>query len=227
MRDQGTVFVLIAIVVVIAAGFGIYQWWRRKKEADAFIAFATRRGWQYRRHDPSLVKRFRGTPFGRGHSRQAKHVVTGTYRGRQLTAFEYIYKVTRNSGKHQTTQTYRHTVVALPTPAVRPTLQVDREGFGRKLLGVVGVRDLQLESEQFNETFHIDTESDRFAYDILHPRMMEHLLADPRAQSLPFRFERSDLLTWDSSSIDTNSVLVMLDYLCDLLDRVPEFVWKS
>lgn len=117
-------------------------------------------------------------------------------------------------------------VVALSTPAPRPTLEVGREGLGRKLLGFVGVRDLQLESEEFNKTFLIRTEDDKFAYDVLHPRMMEWMLSDERALRTSFRFERGDLLTWDREKIDLPKVQWMLDYLCDVLDRVPGFVWK-
>ena len=130
------------------------------------------------------------------------------------------------SGDDRRTTTYRHTIVSLSLPAARPTLQVGRKGFGRKLLGFVGVRDLQLESEQFNEAFHIKTDDDKFAYDVLHPRMMEWMLNDQRAQSVPFRFERGDLLTWDRDKIDVREVDWMLDYICDVVDQVPSFVWK-
>lgn len=83
---------------------------------------------------------------------------------------------------------------------------MNREDLGRKLLGLVGVRDLQLESEDFNKKFHIRTENDRFAYDILHPRMMEWMLADQRALSSPFRFERGDLVTWTEGRFDPSTV---------------------
>jgi hypothetical protein len=146
-------------------------------------------------------------------------------------AFQYSYKETHGSGNDRRTETYTHTVIALSLPADKPTLQVGREGFGRKLLGFVGVRDLQLESEQFNEAFHIKTSGgtvgEKFAYDVLHPRMMEWMLGDQRALSAPFRFERGDLMTWDRSKIDLPKVQWMLDYLCDVVDQVPSFVWKS
>ncbi len=222
----GLVLLIIAVLVVVGGLIYLAHKARQKKIA-AFTAFAAERGWHYTERDRSLVDRFLGDPFGRGHSRNAEHVLRGEYRGRQVMAFEYSYKETRDSGQDQRTETFRHTVVALSLPAAKPTLQVAREGLGRKLLGFVGVRDLQLESEQFNEAFHIKTDNDRFAYDILHPRMMEWLLGDQRAQRTPFRFERGDLMTWDRSKIDLSKVEWMLDYLCDVVDQVPGFVWKS
>lgn len=223
-----TGYVVLAIVGVLFIGGVMYfQYKARKKKIAQFTAFAAQRGWRYTDRDRSLVNRFVGTPFGQGHGRDAQHVLRGEHRGRQILAFEYSYRETHGSGQDQRTETYTHTVVALSLPAGKPTLQVGREGMGRKLLGLVGVRDLQLESEQFNEAFHIKTDNDRFAYDILHPRMMEWMLADQRAQSVPFRFERGDLMTWDRRRIDLPKVQWMLDYLCDVLDQVPGFVWKS
>jgi hypothetical protein len=96
------------------------------------------------------------------------------------------------------------------------------------MLGFVGVRDLQLESDEFNKAFLISTDNDRFAYDILHPRMMQWMLADQRAMSsLPFRFEGGNLVTWMEGTMDPQRVMYLLDYVCDILDRVPSFVWKD
>lgn len=214
------------LVVVVAAGVLVVRWQLHKRKVAAFIAFAASRGWVYRERDDALADRYLGTPFGQGFGRKAEHVLAGPHRGRSLVAFEYTYKEQHGSGKNRRTVTYRNTVVALGTPAPRPTLEVSREGIGRKLLGLVGIRDLQLESEEFNKSFRIRTEDDKFAYDVLHPRTMEWMLADQRCRDQPFRFERADLLTWRQGSVDPHSVVWMLDYLCDVLDRVPGFVWK-
>ena len=220
-------FWLVLLVVIIAAGVLIVRWQLHKRKVAALTAFAAGRGWVYRERDGNLTERYLGTPFGQGFGKRAEHVLAGSHRGRSLVAFEYTYKEQQGSGKNRRTVTYRNTVLALDTPTARPTLEVSREGIGRKLLGLVGVRDLQLESEEFNKTFHIRTENDKFAYDVLHPRTMEWMLADQRCRDLPVRFERADLVTWRQGSIDPDSVVWMLDYLCDVLDRVPTFVWKA
>ncbi|MCT2586034.1 DUF3137 domain-containing protein [Actinophytocola gossypii] len=246
--DLGNVLLVVGALVVIA-GWTWYQWQARKKKAGEFSTVAAQRGWEYQDVDESRINRFLGTPFGEGHSRRAEHVLRGTYRGRTMQAFEYSYKETRGRGDHiysesykranlragntehisphQDTKTYRFTVVSLLSPAPRPTLEVTREGWGRKLLGMVGVKDLQLESEQFNKTFHIRTNADKFAYDILHPRMMEWMLTDQRAQSIPFRFERGDIVVWDEGRIELAKVDQLLEYASEILDRTPDFVWKD
>jgi hypothetical protein len=223
-----------AMVLLIVGGFALVgliaflQYKAHKKKVAAFAAFAAQRGWQYTERDRSLRDRFLGSPFGKGHGREARHVLHGAHRGRQILAFEYIYKETQNDSNGQSsTRTYYHTVVSASLPSHKPTLEIGREGFGRKLLGLVGVRDLQLESEQFNETYRIKTENERFAYDILHPRMMEWMLTDQRALQYGFRFERGDLVVWERQKVDLGNVVRMLDYVCDILDQVPGFVWKS
>jgi hypothetical protein len=220
-------FWLIAVIVVAVIAVGWYlQHLAHKKKVAAFTAYAARRGWRYTEKDRGLVDRFEGQPFGVGHGRTARHVLAGPHRDRQALAFEYLYKETTGSGDDRKTETYYFTVVALATPAPRPKLEVTREGLGRKLLGFVGIRDLQLESEEFNKTFYIKTEDDKFAYDILHPRMMEWMLADHRPRTIPFRFERADLLVWRSGRVELSTVDELLEYVCDILDRVPSFVWK-
>jgi hypothetical protein len=219
-----TLLIIIGLVVVGAVLY--FQHQAHKKKVAEFTAFAGARGWSYVERDDGLEDRFLGAPFGRGHGRRVRHVLTGEHRGRRVLVFEYTYKESEGSGDDRRTRTYHHTVASLSTPLPKPTLEVGREGLGRRLLGFVGVRDLQLESEEFNKAFHIRTEDDKFAYDVLHPRMMEWLLADGRALDIPFRFERGDLMTFDREEIETAKVDGMLDYLCDVIDRVPSFVWS-
>jgi hypothetical protein len=219
-------WLVVVLVVLVAVTVLLVRHRLHQRKVAEFTAFAAQHGWHYQQHDHSLTGRYLGTPFGRGFGQEARHVLAGAHRGRELVAFEYSYKEREGNGKNRRTVTYRNTVVALNTPAARPTLEVGTEGIGRRLLGIVGIRDLQLESEEFNKSFHIRTEDDKFAYDVLHPRTMEWMLADERCRDLPFRFERADLLTWRAGTIDLGSVGWMLDYLCDVLDRVPGFVWK-
>jgi len=220
-------FWVVAVIAVVVIGAVLYfQHLAHKKKVAEFTAYANQRGWHYTVKDNSLVDRFDGNPFGTGHGRRAWHVLRGTHGDRDALAFEYMYKETTGSGDDRKTETYYFTVVALATPAPRPRLEITKEGLGRKLLGFVGIRDLQLESEEFNKTFYIRTEDDRFAYDILHPRMMEWMLADQRARTIPFRFEHANLVTWQSGQIKLSTVDRLLEYVSDILDRTPSFVWK-
>ncbi|MGH3647042.1 MAG: hypothetical protein ACRDTM_07690 [Micromonosporaceae bacterium] len=218
---------LVPIAVIGLAIGGAIVGMRRAREREAkktaaLYAWAQSQGWKYLSEAPTLTGRFQGEPFGAGYERRALHVLSGVHRGREIVAFEYRHTV--KQGKSSTT--YTHLVVATPTPSPRPWLQVGQEGAGSKLLALFGARDLQLESEEFNRVFRISTGSDRFAYDVLHPRMMEWLLADQRSRQVPFRFEASDLMCWSRTEMNPHHVIWMANYLMDLAERVPDFVWR-
>lgn len=213
-----TVLLVAAVTLLLVLPFApmAVAWRRHKARAVRLRAFAAEAGWRYTEKDKSLIPiRYVGTPFRIGNERMARHVLSGTHRDREVTGFEYSYR--------KGTSTHRFTVVTLPLPAWGPTLELGRERLAHRVRG----RDLQLESDEFNTAFRIDTSDDRFAYDVLHPRMMEFLLADGRTQELPVRFERRDLLTWCGGPIDPDRLAGMADYLCDVLDHVPAHAWRA
>jgi hypothetical protein len=206
--------VVVGVTVMLLITFTpIFVAWRRHKARGVRLrAFAASAGWRYRPKDVAVSPvRYLGTPFRTGKERQATHVLSGRHRDRDVTGFEYSYR----SG----TTTYRFSVVTLPLPTRGPTLELTRER--RRLVG----QDLQLESDEFNAAFRITADDDRFAYDVLHPRMMDFLLANHRG--LPVRFERADLLTWCGGPMAEDRLLGMADHLCDILDRVPTHAWRT
>jgi uncharacterized protein DUF3137 len=220
--------ILLAVAVVAVLGVGsvlVSRWLHRKRVAE-LTAWAQTNGWTYTEHAAEMVDRFVGVPFGQGFGRSAKHLLSTTMGGRPVVAFEYSYKERRGSGKDRRTVTYTFQIVATTLPAARPTLQVTHEHLGTKLLGAVGLDDLQLESEEFNRAFRISADDQKFAYDVLHPRTMEWMLSDPRARELSFRFERSDVLSWENGRLNAQRAAWAATYLLDVVDRVPQFVWK-
>ncbi|MGL4304862.1 MAG: hypothetical protein ACRCSF_01805 [Mycobacteriaceae bacterium] len=220
--------VVLFFFVITIGGSAVFSSIAKQKELRLqaeHLAFAEARGWRYSAADGALTGRFLGVPFGRGDSREVRYVFEGQHRSRNFIAFYYTYTVTSGSGKDRTTTRYHFMVVGMSTPSATPTLEVSRAGFGSKLAGFFGAKDLQLESEVFNDAFRIETDNDKFAYDVLHPRTMQWMLEDQRFVTAPFRFERSDLLTWQQHRMDTELIMPTLNYLCDIVDAVPAFVW--
>jgi hypothetical protein len=58
-------------------------------------------------------------------------------------------------------------------------LEVRPEGFGDTLKAMVGLDDIDFESEEFSRRFYVTSGDRKFAYDVIHPKMMEFLLARP------------------------------------------------
>lgn len=217
----------VAIVAVLGVGSLVVSWYLYRKRVAELTAWARDNGWSYTEHPGRMVDRFVGTPFGQGFGRTARHLLTTTMGGRPVVAFEYSYKERSGSGKDARTVTLTFTVTATTLPVARPTLQVTHEQPGTSPLGgTAGLDELLLGSKEFDRTFRINADDQKFAHDVLHPRTMEWMLSDQRARELAFRFERSDVLTWEEGRLNPQRAAWAATYLLDLVDRVPQAVWK-
>lgn len=181
--------ILLIIVIIAAIGLGAYfAWLAQKKRREAMAAFADRIGWRFdpthdRRHDDEYAH---FEIFRRGHSRAAYNTLTGTLdlRGRPCPAKmgDFIYKITRHTGKSTTTTTYRfsYLILHLPFSGV-PDLLIRREGLWDKLTDAFGFDDIDFESVEFSRRFHVASSDKKFAYAVIHPRMMEFMLSSEAA----------------------------------------------
>jgi hypothetical protein len=215
-------FLYIAVPAAVVLG-QLFWWHIRKATAESLQQVARRRGWRYVDELPELAHAYEGAPFGSGRDRRALSVVTGEHRDRKLQAFEYVH----DAGEGGSAQRVHHTVVVVNLPGACPKLEVTLEHAGHKLPGPFGVHDLELGSERFNVRFRVRTDTDRFAYDVLHPRTMEWMLDDPRATAFAFRFDGPRLVCWEQGALDVGRLLAMIDYACDHLDRVPDYAWVT
>lgn len=96
-----------------------------------------------------------------------------------------------------------------------------------RFLGRLGLRDPQRESEEFNEAFHVLTDNERFAYDVLSPTAMSWLLADPRARSHSFRFAGDHLVAWAEAEIEPGVAVACSTTRATSGTGVSTFVWRS
>jgi hypothetical protein len=141
-------------------------------------------GWRFEpAKDRSHHERF--SQFGvftRGHSRYAYNTLRGvaSIDGRSWPALmgDYHYSETSGTGKDRRTRSYNLSFLILETPFLGvPTLTIREEGIFDKLAGFVGFDDIDFESAQFSSRFHVKSSDKKFAYDVVHPRMMEFLLS--------------------------------------------------
>lgn len=153
----------------------------RRRRALEFLA--AQRGWQFdpgpdRSHDD----RYSHFAFFRqGRRRAAYNTMRGTLEidGRSYRAQGGDYRYTVSHGKSSTTYRTSYLIVHLPFVVV-PELHVRREGFFDRVAGAFGFDDIDFESEEFSRRFHVKSGNRRFAYDVIHPKMMEFLLeVDP------------------------------------------------
>ncbi|MHC4414937.1 MAG: hypothetical protein ACYS0G_06615 [Planctomycetota bacterium] len=179
--------ILIVAVAAVVAVVAYLAYRAEKKRRERLAALATRLGWRFdhrrdRTHDDEYAQ---FEIFRRGHSRAAYNTLTGDLEveGRPCPAKmgDFRYKITTHTGKSSSTRTYRfsYLIVHLPFPTA-PDLLIRREGLFDKIAGAFGFDDIDFESAEFSRRFCVKSADKRFAYDVIHPRMMEFLLAgDP------------------------------------------------
>jgi hypothetical protein len=119
--------------------------------------------------------------FRRGHSRVAMNTLDGALdlfdQRCQVRCGDFRYKVTTSNGKTTTTTTYNFSYLIVHPPWDTPPLLIRPEGLFDKIKGAFGFDDIDFESVEFSRKFYVKSSDKRFAYDVLHPRMMEFLLA--------------------------------------------------
>ena len=177
------IFVVIVIGAVIIA-VAIYAHRQARKRREELSVLAAQLGWQFdpdkdADHDDEYSH---FEIFRRGHSRAAYNTMRGSamidQRAFSAKMGDFTYKITRSNGKTTTTHTYRFSYLILHLPFVHvPDLLVRREGFFDKIAGMLGFDDIDFESSEFSRRFCVKSPDKRFAYDVIHPRMMEFLLA--------------------------------------------------
>ncbi|HVX46264.1 MAG TPA: DUF3137 domain-containing protein [Mycobacteriales bacterium] len=216
--------VVVWIVIGLAVLLVIYFQRRlAKKRREAMAAWARSHGFTYSVEDNAYIDRFRSGPFGKGDRRRATNVITGVFDGRPMIAFDYSYDTESTDSKgNRTRTTHRFNVAAVNLPATLPDLQVARESFFSSIGRALGFHDIEFENGEFNKEFKVHAEDRKFAYDVIHPRMMEWLLHTPGPS---WSIERADLMCWASGRAKPESIDGHLNYLNGVVQQIPRFVW--
>jgi len=176
--------IVIIIVIALVAVAGYYSWLAEKKRQEGLAALAQELGLRFdpgvdHDHDDEYAQ---FEIFRRGHSRAARNTLHGSIKlfdqDCQMVAGDFRYKVTSGSGKNRSTTTYRFSYLIVHPPWHTPSLLIRPEGVFDKIKGAFGFDDIDFESAEFSRKFFVKSSDKRFAYDVLHPRMMEFLLAE-------------------------------------------------
>ncbi|MBV6457030.1 MAG: hypothetical protein HONBIEJF_00135 [Fimbriimonadaceae bacterium] len=181
-------FVALAVVAIIASN--------RAAEAQRvrLAAFAAERGLNYAPYGLSseppgcltfswsqnydvqaqYLENFLGfEPFGKGTSQTVRNRISGEWQGLEWEIFDYSYTI--SSGKSSTT--YRYAIVAAQFGFVVPDIDIRRENVFDRIGSWVGIRDMQFESIEFNGAFHVKSQDEKRAYDLIHPGAIDYLMA--------------------------------------------------
>ena len=204
---------LLFALVVAAVFVGRYLERRRHERIQMFAA---QRSLTYAARDDRWVRINLGHPHGEGRSHKGKHVMTGVHEGRPIAIFEHEWVT--SSGKESATHTAHVTLMELPRSF--PMLDVRPEGMFGRTARRLGFRDIELESEHFNQQFRVVGDR-RLAYDVLNPRFMEWLM---QLAAPGFTMHQNYVGFTANGKVDLNEVDAYIAYLDQIVDRLPSYV---
>ncbi|MEU9371150.1 hypothetical protein AB0D71_42275 [Streptomyces avermitilis] len=193
--------------VLFGGAFGGIVWanWSSSQEdsrsdeaVSDLIALARQQGWTYKTRDAGGVDRYEGiAPFPNVSSGlSAWDDMEGRYRGRSIRCFEYRDEKSVRSAGSTRSRT-KMTYYSVFSVATPATIP-------RTVVREPG-----------------DLDGD-FADD----KLEKFLRTDPRAEGVPLRFDKGELITWYEGRLRSEDVPPKLNYLCDVLEHTPTSVWE-
>lgn len=179
--NQYLLFVVFGLLVGV---LGLALALQEERRREALRDVSRRLGLRFHtRKDRSIHRVFGHSLFRKGRSREAFNNISGSLQlaGYSVEVRMGDYQYVTGSGKSR--QRHRHSFACFLLPfAGTPDLLIRKEGLGDKLLGGLGFDDIDFESEEFSRRFWVKSGDKRFAYDVIHPRMMDFLLEGPTPQ---------------------------------------------
>ncbi len=222
-------FVQIIIAAIAAAiGFAIWNSRMKDKRRKELAGWAQANGLKFLPDkDHSVWMRYQ--PFKclqRGEDRYAYNIMLGTSGTRVMSAFDYHYETHSTNSKGQR-QTHHHYLSALVVDAGLPLkpLFIRPEGLLDKVTEFVGIDDIDFESAEFSQKFFVKSPDRRWAYDVLHQKTMELMLAYPRFH---IDFQGTQVMAYfDNKTFTPGEFGSALKVVTGILDYLPESVVRE
>ena len=177
MRGMPTTLMVLLVCVVLAVG--VVPWVRRLRHAEDMAAVAARHGFAYSPSDPFGCTRVAFGLFRKGDGQVAEHVMwRDRPDGLTTRAFDFAYYVESRDQTGQVQRRYsRFSCAMAQLDGAWPEVSITREGFVEKALDLLGLGDIELESDEFNRRFALRSPDRRFAVTLVDARMIDFLLS--------------------------------------------------
>jgi hypothetical protein len=179
MNDLPEIAIFIAILALIVF-IAVISHRMEKQRRAVLAAFARSQGLDYYPdRDGDFPEAQNHHWFNQGHSRYAKHRIEGIrdIRGERFVVKMGEYHWTTGSGKHKQHHSEGYLLIKPTWPAL-PNLLIRPETFFDKIGDALGFDDIDFESAEFSRKFMVKSTDKRFAYAVVHQRMMEFLMSD-------------------------------------------------
>ncbi len=159
----------------------------------------------------------------------AQNTMKGDYSGRPLYAFDYHWTgkdettSTDSKGSTQRTGHYFSAVVMFSKVPLKPLL-IRPEGLSDKVTAAAGSDHIDFESAEFSRKFFVKSPDRKWAYDVIHARTIEFLLAMPQFH---IQLDRDCVMAWHNRQFSAAEFQQAAEVIKGILDRLPEYVVKQ
>jgi len=212
---------IVAAVVAVAIGVGVWSNKLAKKRRAAIAAWATEHGLLFgRQRMYGFDKRFPDFQFlARGKDRYAYNVANGDVDGLHVTAFDYHYATEHRDSEGRRTTTHHHQSILVVRPPFKlANLQIRREGLFDRIAQAFGANDIDFESAEFSERFRVKADDRKWAYDVISPKTMALLLDGPE---FSIDMGSSELALHKGGRLDAEEYEQALVLARQLLEYIP------
>jgi len=208
-------------MVFAAATFiiGLYQSGKRRKELTLW-AFGKGLNISISKDDSFDSKYLNFDCLQKGHSRYASNIMSGAIENRLFTGGDFHY--TTGSGKNRTDHYFSFIIVKSPI-WLKP-LFIRPENFLDKIAELAGFNDIDFESSEFSKKFYVKSTDKKWAYDIIHPRMMEYLLKSP---VFSIQFDTLSVIIYRDRIFSTADFEDSVKFVNGFFELIPEYVLQS
>lgn len=215
---------LLILIFVFAIGSIIYRTIAAKRRRKEMALLAARLGLTYYPDTDFGLASSYGfiNQLAHGENRYAFNVLRGDYNGESVHVFDFHYETNSNDSEGRRETRHHHlSAFLMQLPGSFPELTVAREGFLSKFAQALGYDDIDFESAEFSRKFCVRSKDKKFAYDVCHAQMMEHLLAN---SDLNFEIEGNTLALVFRGQIAIPQIETNLGRLLEIRRMLPEYL---
>jgi len=150
-------FLIVALVVGVMIVAGVAGYLQRERRRKELLLWSARRGLSFSiAHDPGLQGRY---PFfdclRKGDNRYGYHLMSGSLGGYDVQAFDYHYQTTTHTRHGSHTEHHHFSAMVVRSPVPLQPLKIRPENLLDKVANLVGIHDINFESDEFSRRFHV------------------------------------------------------------------------
>jgi hypothetical protein len=218
---------MVLLFLVVIGGMALFAWYVAEKRRKQLLAWAEAHDLSFSAdREYGLPERYPGFEnLRRGSNQYAHNSMRGAWNGRDLQAFDYHHEThsTDSKGRRQTHHHHFSAIILDSGVPLKP-LFIRPEGLFDKMTEFFGFDDIDFESAEFSRRFYVKAPDRRWAYDVVHQRTMEFLLAGP---AFTIQFEPHGVMVCRSGTFCADEFGQAVEVAAGMLDRLPEYLVKQ